>query len=399
MTNTLAQSMYSLPHFFTNFAVFDLADILIVSLLVYFILLFVKQTKSYFIVNLVLFLVVLFYVSKTFDLSLTRQLLQPVLTFFFVIFVVVFQGEFRRFIRWIGSQSQFAFERRVPIPMESLSAVCVSVEQMARERVGAIIVFQGEQQMEDVLDGGFGLDGRISKQLILSIFDPHTPGHDGAIVINKNRVKKFGVQLPLAEKFNDFANVGTRHRASVGITEVSDCLAVVVSEERGEISVAENGKLQKVENIEELRKILLRFLKENEDETQPVKGFWHYFILDNFITKISSVLIAVVLWTIFVYQAGISTKDIVVPVEFKFVPQGLILEDTGAQEITITVEGLKNDLDKLSLKDIGASVNATNVQAGKNKIELTKEDIVVPSYIKVRKIFPVWFNAFFKQDN
>ncbi len=298
-TITLAlEKVFVTPFELSMVGLKDVIDILIVSLLIYLVFIFIKQTRSYFIFNSFLFLLAIIYFSKGFDLSLTRRLFQPLLTFFIVIFVVVFQREIRRFFDWfsIGSTNMTLF-RNITLSSEVSSSIVTAVETMAKEKTGAIIVIPGEYPLDDFMEGGFPLNGEVTSTLLLSIFDTGSPGHDGAVVIQDNRIKMFGLHLPLAENYKRYGEFGTRHRAAAGITEHSDAMAIVVSEERGSISVAEHGVLTHILDTEDLHDKVRVFLKENMIETQ--RGVWHYFFFKNFLAKISSVVIASILWLLF----------------------------------------------------------------------------------------------------
>ena len=164
---------------------------------------------------------------------------------------------------------------------------------MAAKKIGALIVLPGELPLEGIVEGGFVLEGRVSLPLILSIFDPTSPGHDGAMIIDNNRVKKFGVHLPLADNFSGFEKTGTRHRAAVGITQRTDALVIVVSEERGEISVASRGELKKIDNIHLLEEQISKFISVAQEP--EFSHFWRVFLARNWWLKVLALFLALVL--------------------------------------------------------------------------------------------------------
>ena len=166
---------------------------------------------------------------------------------------------------------------------------------MAGQKIGALIILAGDQPLEGVVDGGFVLDGKISVPLILSVFDSSSPGHDGAILIERERIQRFGLHLPLGERFD--RQLGTRHRAALGLSERSDALILVVSEERGVISAARNGKLSTITNLEELKNIITRHWR------LPAGDAFDYLLLRNFWWKLAALVIAFGLWLIFIFQS------------------------------------------------------------------------------------------------
>ena len=278
----------------------DIVDIVVSAFFIYIVLLFIQQTRSYLILNSFLFLIVVSYISAVFGLRLTQALFEPLLAFFVIIFVVVFQKEIRRFFRWLSLPRKSHHFGKATNQTEEVSAYIVrAVGEMAKDKNGALIVLTGNSPIDDIVEGGFPLDGKVSTPLLLSIFDPHTPGHDGAVLIEDQRIKKFGLHLPLAEDFKGFKTMGTRHRAAVGITERADALAIVVSEERGTISVAEGGSIRTLTDSDDLLPIVRGFLHEDAEEN---KNLWNYIVVSNFGNKVLSLGIAGLLWLLLFYK-------------------------------------------------------------------------------------------------
>lgn len=368
----------------STFKLKDALDIFIVASLIYFILIFIRRTRSFFIINSVIFLFALYYLSRYFDLTLTRQAFQSILTFFLVIFVVVFQREIRRFFEWL-SLSRRLSSAALP-STDALTLLCRAVAELARKRIGAIIVLPGEDPVERYLEGGYSLDGRLSLPLLLSIFDPSSPGHDGAILVVGERVKRFGVHLPLADNLTAASDFGTRHRAAVGITERTDALAVVVSEERGTISVVESGELALINDSAALLERLGRFTVENLP--QNYGGLWHFLLVKNFWTKLSALLLSALLWLILVFPTGVITQDIAVPIEFRFVPEGLVISDLSANSVTVTATGRNRDLLDFDPEQIKVVIDLSGARAGYQGFTIEPAQVNLPSYLSLVKVEP-----------
>ncbi len=160
----------------------------------------------------------------------------------------------------------------------------------------------GRQPLGRLLEHGTTLNGLVSKTLLLSIFDPSSPGHDGAVIIEGNTVKKFGTHLPLAENFTKYKELGTRHRSALGLSQRSDALVIVVSEERGTVSIAEQGELHMVENSLDLKNVIKSFLMEE----QAGEGPWHRWLIQNTREKLLALAISIALWTLFVLRAKLT---------------------------------------------------------------------------------------------
>jgi diadenylate cyclase len=366
-----------------------IVDVAIVSLFVYLLLIFIKQTRSYFIFYTLTIVVLLNVFASEYDLGLTRKIIDPIITSIIVIFIVVFQREIRRFFRWVAL-SRGKLEKRLAQFDEVISSSLSTVLfDMAKKRVGGIIVLSGEYPLDDVIEGGFSLDGKISAPLIMSVFDDSTPGHDGAILIENRRISKFGVHLPLAENFKGFSDMGTRHRAACGITEHTDALALVVSEERGTVSIAQEGHIQTIKDKEELEAILHTFIKT---EHAPQNSWWTVFVEHNLTLKLVSVALAAAFWFLFVYQASIINKEIVVPFEFQRLPVGLLLSETSSSTAQITISGNSQDINNLKPSDIRILVNLNEAKQGTSTVTLTPEVVTKPTYVKVIRVNPANLN-------
>ena len=244
----------------------NLLDVFITSVFIYAALTLLRKTKSIFIFRGIAILVVVYIISLFLNLKLTTSLFNGFFSFFVIILVILFQKELRRFFEnfSISFFNPFADED-IPIHKESIDVIVNSTQYFAKKKIGALIVLVGKQHVERFIDGGYIMDGKVSEPLILSIFDTRTPGHDGAVVIENGLIKKFGTHLPLSEDFKRFGNLGTRHTAGLGLSERTDALVIIVSEERGVISIARNSNL-KVVDLEKLKYEINLFL----DELSPI---------------------------------------------------------------------------------------------------------------------------------
>jgi uncharacterized protein (TIGR00159 family) len=242
------------------FQVKDLIDLLIITALMYVLLRLLKETHSTSVVVGVVMIASLYGLATVFHLQLTTIILKSFFSTFLVILAVVFQRELRRFFSFF-SFFRFTQVRRTP-SMEVITIVAASMFELVQRRLGALVVFPGQEAISRHMEGGYELKGEVSAPLILSIFDETSPGHDGAVVIQDNLLKIFGVHLPLAENLEKVKGYGLRHRAALGLAERSDALVLVVSQEKGQVSVAHNGKVSKVAGEQELVEILDAFYKE-----------------------------------------------------------------------------------------------------------------------------------------
>ncbi|MFA5000719.1 MAG: DNA integrity scanning protein DisA nucleotide-binding domain protein [Candidatus Paceibacterota bacterium] len=283
-----------MPNLVSWLTIREVFDLLLVAGGIYFILFFIKQSRSYVLAYAVGFFTAIIFIVWVFDLSLARQLLQIFGTLFLFVFVVVFQRELRQFFDWVFISTRRLTSPRAPaLSAQASFSLVKAIQEMAQKKIGALLILPGELPLEGVVEGGFNLDGRISLPLLLSIFDVTSPGHDGAIIIDNNRVRKFGVHLPLAENYSGLNRTGTRHRAGVGVTEKSDALAIIVSQERGEISVAEHGQLEKIDEPHLLEERISQFVNKAQEQNSP--NFWQVLLLRNWRLEVLALILAIIL--------------------------------------------------------------------------------------------------------
>ncbi len=284
--------------FIDAFSIKDLLDILIVAFLLYLALILLKRTHSYFIMGGVMLLGAVYAAANFFDFSLTTQILQYFSGFLIIILTVVFTKELRNFFEWIFVLGLFARKKASSISDVASIEILETVEYLAKKKIGAIIVLTGTQPLGRFIEHGVVLNGHLSKPLLLSIFDPSSPGHDGAVILEGNTVKKFGVHLPLAETFQKYKELGTRHRSALGLSQRSDALAIVISEERGSISLAYQGELTVMESPLALKEEIKSFLIQDDEKDSP----WHRWLTQNTQEKMLALLISLALWIVFVLR-------------------------------------------------------------------------------------------------
>lgn len=241
----------------------DIIDILLVAFVVYRIILMIRTTSTSRIAKAVVFVLLLSWVTGLLKLHVLNFIMGKVLELGLIALVILFQPELRRAVEKLGGTSL----REVLSPKERnkemndvISQTVTACETMSREKVGALMVFERSSRLDEYFKTGTMIDGKVSEQLIRNIFFPKASLHDGAMVIRDGRVAAAGCVLPLSENQHLSADLGTRHRAGVGISEVTDAVIVIVSEETGTISVAVGGMLKRHLAPQTLERLLLNEL-------------------------------------------------------------------------------------------------------------------------------------------
>ena len=253
---------------FVGFRLIDVLDIVIVAYLVYKILGFIQETRAQQLVRGLVVLGIVFFLSDFLKLYLLNWLLRNFVTMGFFALIVLFQPELRRGLEQLGRRNIVSGQFRSldkENAIEVVKEIVAAVDDFSATRTGALIVFERETMLNDIIETGTIVYARISVRLLGNLFYEGSPLHDGAVIIRGDRIHAASCVLPLTEKKNIGRNLGTRHRAGLGVSEVSDALVIVVSEETGVISVAENGNFRRFMDLKSVEKILLGVYMPQEE--------------------------------------------------------------------------------------------------------------------------------------
>jgi len=253
-------------------------DIGIVSFVIYKLIKLIRETRAWQLIKGILVIVIAARASELIGFKTLSFILRLTIEYMAIILVVLFQPEFRRGLEHLGRsrfRNLFSFEEEdSTIKVKSLiEEIIKAVTEMSRTFTGALIVIERETKLGEIINSGINLDSNVTSELLINIFTPNTPLHDGAVVIRDNKIKAAACFLPLTENPNLSKELGTRHRAALGISEVSDAIVVVVSEESGRISVALNGGLTRNLTSDTLRKALSKNLLDKENPSKKL-GIW-----------------------------------------------------------------------------------------------------------------------------
>lgn len=258
----------------------DMVDIFVVTYFLYRLYQMLKNTRAASLVKGLMVLLMAALISKWLHLHVINWLLEKSMTVVLVALPVVFQPELRRALEQIGRGKLF---RKTAVLDEEevenmLSALSKAALAMSHSKTGALIVFERETGLDDYIETGTQIDALVSSELFMNIFIPNTPLHDGAVIIRGNRIKAAGCLLPLTELRNLSKELGTRHRAAIGLSEQTDALVLVVSEESGTISLARGGALQRYLTEDDIKDLLRPSMNQplvgwKEDLYSKVKGW------------------------------------------------------------------------------------------------------------------------------
>jgi len=248
---------------FSHFTIADLVDILLVTFIIYYLLLLIKDTKAYQMAIGFGIVGLLFLITKWGNLVVSHSLILNFVPWAIIAIIILFQGEIRIFLTTIGSQSL-----RRPLFMKSftekLENVFLAVDFLSSKKIGALIAIEKEISLKSYVDRGTIIDGELTKDLLVSIFFPNSPLHDGAAIIQGNKISAAGCLLPLParHKLGEEYLARTRHLAAIGLSQETDAAVIVVSEQTGRISLATKGDLDRGLDKEHLKDNLLKYLQK-----------------------------------------------------------------------------------------------------------------------------------------
>ena len=262
-------------------------DIAIVIFLAYELLRIVKDSRAWQLVKGIAFLIIATALSKLLNLYILNYLLSTIMDWGVILVIIIFQPEIRRALEQLGGTNRFTrffgFDKDIITKTkEDIYKVVIAVYELAKHKTGALIVMERDIEIKDVIATGIPMDADVSPQLLVNIFVPNTPLHDGAVVISNNKIVAAACMLPLASDQDIAKELGTRHRAGIGISKESDSIAIIVSEETGKVSVAKDGTLIADVREDVLKKILINNIvtkRLNEAKAKSErKGVKEFFV-------------------------------------------------------------------------------------------------------------------------
>ena len=266
----------------SDIGIADVLDVLVVAFIIYLVLGFIKETRAQQLVRGLIVLAALFLLSDFLGLNALNWILKGATTFGLIAIIIIFQPELRRALEYMGRGSMIS-GRLAKLDKskakELIDAIVEAVDSFSATRTGALIVIENQVSLGDIAESGTIVNADITAELLGNIFYKGSPMHDGAAIIRNDKLHAAGCVLPLSGRLDLNKELGTRHRAAIGITENSDAIALIVSEENGVISMAKEGKLNRFLDAKELEKILLNLYLAEEEESA------------GFLSRIKSVLL------------------------------------------------------------------------------------------------------------
>ena len=360
----------------------DVIDILLNSYILFRLYVLFRETYVFRVLTGIALLWIIQRIAVFFGLILTSWVMQGILALVALIIIIVFRNELRSVLQAKNLRAILWGFPHKSVPT-TIQIIIESVRALSRRNIGALIVLPGKENLEEVVQGGIPLRGLISKEMITSIFWGDNPVHDGAIIIEQDLIAKVGVILPLSYKSDLPSRYGTRHRAALGLSETTDALVVVVSEETGKVVVAKNSKITDISSHAMFTKILQEHIGIHEEESVYQKK--EKFKMS--IAAIVSVFFITGIW--FSFSKGLDTLiALEIPVEYTNRKPGFEIVDASVNTVRLNLGGSATLIKSIQPEQIQVKLDLSNAVIGRNVFSITRDSITLPPGIFLRKVVP-----------
>lgn len=366
----------------------DGVDVLLFAVVLYFALRAVEWTIGRAGWALIAVVAGLDWLARSFDMFLISWLLHAFFAVGALALAIVFQGELRRLFRYLEGLLRHGWPRRALHPADDCQVVADAAFALAEQRNGALIVLAGRESLEGLVEGGVPLGGRLSAPLLLSLFDPHSPGHDGAAVVEQGHVTRFSTHLPLALDERRARGLGTRHRSALGLAERCDALVVVVSEERGAVAVACRGKLELAPTPEALQQRITGYWQtrasvgESSARPQPSEATPRWRL------KLAALAMSMAAWLMFAYQVGSVERTVTATIEYRNVPESFAAAVADYPQAQVTLRGSPQAFRLHDSSEVDVTLDVSGLSRGQFDYDLSAANVEHPADLRVVDVLP-----------
>ena len=364
----------------------DFLDIGVITVLLYFGLIWLKQRASRSLVVGIGLITLLYICAQQLDMYLTSWLFRAGFTAVLLALVIVFQTDIRRAIERFVIWSAFRKNHWSIASSQTTDTLIEAVRKLAENKTGALLVLKGKEPLDRHIRGGVSLNGRISFPLVYGLFNTGSPTHDGAVIIEGELIDKFGVYLPLSQNVKEGSEAGTRHAAGVGLSEVSDAFVIIVSEERGTISVAEHGTLEVLSSAAMLTDRINKFYRYVQPRRKSIRRY--SWLRRNFGQKILSLALTLLLWIFFAYRAETIHRIFIVPIEWRNLPANYTIDSPRPLEARVSLTGTERNFN-FDPNALAISLDLGSIHDGAQDISISEGNLInKPSGVTVGQIEP-----------
>jgi uncharacterized protein (TIGR00159 family) len=362
----------------------SVVDFVVLTAALYILLRWAQQARALRVALVVLGLHAAALVSRRFDLVLTSWVLDGAAILAIAMLLLVFQAELRRFFMRLDSVLNWRAEAASG-SAEIYRAISQAAFRLAGESVGALIVLARRNAVTELVSGGIALDAAVSSEILQAIFQKTAPVHDGAVIVRGDRIGRASTVLPLTERERVPSYYGTRHRAAMGLAERCDALVVVVSEERGEVTLMEGRRIIRFDDEQKLAAMLEQLCAQPADGVGSRLRQW---LFSNVRVKLAAVGLAVAIWSTSFLSTGTTVRTVSVPVQFVSVPAGMDISAPSTDWLEVQVRGSAWLMDSVSLTRLVASFSLRGARAGNAILPVGSRNLNLPPGVVMERVEP-----------
>lgn len=363
-------------------------DFMVLAVALYFLLLWAKETRALRLAFTIIGLHAAALVARYFDLVVTSWVLDGICLGALALLVIVFQSELRHALMRLDSMLRLGLQSRDSTP-QAYQEIADAMFALAERRIGALVVIPQRDSIEEMVRGGMAFGGEISKPILESIFQKTSPLHDGAAVVGPKSILQVGAVLPSTEREQVPVEFGTRHRAGMGLAERCDALVIVVSEERGSVTLMRARHILAVKNAAALVK-LLEHTRANE--RLGWRERLRSLVMTHVKFKASAAALAAVIWGVSAIGPRATVKVVNVPLEFRNVPAGMAIEKQSANRLEVQLRGSPWLMDSMVGDGLRARFSLANSREGAVVLRVAAADINIPPGVVVEHVSPASLN-------
>ena len=374
----------------------DIIDVLFLTIVAYYLFIWFKGTKALRALIGLVGLGALYSIARVWGLFLTTWAFQILWQVLVILILILFQNEIRQVLERVSPLKMFA-RRMTPEKRATLNMVASTAKQIAQRGWGALMVLPRRDSLTGLAGEGLLVEARLSPELLVAVFNPTSPTHDGAVIIEEDRMVRMGAVLPLSNRDDLPSELGTRHRAALGISEVCDAVTVVVSEERGQISLAAEGELKLLSSPDNLESDLYDLMNPSlgSDEKWPTRT--RKAIMAHWPIKVGAFFLVFLTWLFLAGQQNYEV-NLKTPIEYSGLSSELEVAELSDKEVLLQVSGPRRQASSLTTGDVQIIVNLWGMSAGEHQIPLVRQNIRVPLDLEVTGVSPKILNLILKKN-
>ncbi len=364
----------------------DLVDILFLTIVAYQLYVWFRESRALRVIIGLVALGGIYSIAKLWGLFLTTWVFQILWQVLLILLLILFQTEIRQVLEKV-SPMRYLRSRRQIFKRTFSKELSQLLFELAADRTGALIVLTRNDNPSEFIHAGQVIMALPDPALIKSIFNRYAPAHDGAVIITQGRITQMGCILPLSEDENLPEKYGTRHRAALGLSEVTDAVCLVVSEERSEVATVVEGKIVTWQDPAVLANNLSKVAGGPEIRVSALKDFFKGAFVENWRTKLSALALVTIAWLVLASQQE-AEVTLTVPVQHIRIPSHLMLGQGSTPTVDLTLSGRRNTIRTLRDQDVQVRVDVNDISSGRHLVKLSAKNIYLPFGFKIDRVAP-----------